>query len=67
MPRIPLINDQTGVVDNVIMAEYTDPAPPGYYLGPPGGEIGWIWNGAGYTDPNPPPPPTPMGPPDVEQ
>lgn len=56
MPHnIPLINLSTNVVDNVIVAEYTDPCPEGYKFGPPGGQIGWTWDNGKYIDPNPPP------------
>lgn len=63
MPHdIPLINLSTGRVDNVIVAEYTDPCPEGYAFGPPGGQIGWFWDNTKYVDPTPPPD---MSPPDV--
>lgn len=61
MPHnIPLINLSTGYVDNVIVADYTDPCPEGYAFGPEGGQIGWFWNNVTYVDPNAPPDPPPQ-------
>lgn len=52
--NIPLIKD--GIVENVIVANYTDKCPEGYEFGPQlDGKfgIGWIFDGEKYTDPNP--------------
>lgn len=58
--RCALINEQTSIVENLIMADpMTDPAPTGYFLleledtNP--ASIGWLWNGTELMDPSPQP------------
>lgn len=55
--------DTNGVIVNIIMAEPTDLAPMGCSLvGIDDGvfcDIGWVWDGAAFVNPNPPPPDEP--------
>lgn len=51
---IPLIKNQ--VVENIIVADYTDECPEGYTFGPQLDgifSIGWTFDGEKYIDPNP--------------
>lgn len=52
---IPVINSETNIVENVIVLNDLNDLPPeeGYFYGPEGGQIGWIWNGETYVNPNP--------------
>jgi hypothetical protein len=56
--RCALINNSTGLVENVIIADpTTDPHPEGYLLmglqDDDPVSIGWIWDGAIFVDPIP--------------
>ena len=55
MPNIPLLKNN--IVENIIVAEFTDDVPEGYGFGPDAEQvgIGWIFDGEKYVDPNPPP------------
>ena len=54
MPNLTVIRD--GVVENVIVADYTDIPPEGTYFGPidQNARIGWLFDGNKYIDPNEP-------------
>lgn len=58
MPNCAVVRTEDNVVDNKIVAEPTDLAPLNTHLvlipdGMPC-DIGWVWNGAEFVDPNPP-------------
>ena len=57
MLNVPVINATTLIVENVIVLRQLSDLPPpdGYVYGPEGGQIGWVWNGTEYVDPNPAP------------
>lgn len=60
MSNCAVVEITDNVVINKIVAEPTDTPPDGTYLVliPDGVmcDIGWIWNGSEFIDPNPPPP-----------
>lgn len=53
--RCAVVNGNN-VIENIIMAEPTDPAPHGCVLIGITDfcDIGWIWNGSTFINPNPP-------------
>lgn len=59
MSNCAVVRSSDNVVENKIVAEPTDLAPVGTYLVliPDGVmcDIGWIWNGTDFIDPNPSP------------
>ena len=57
MAVIPIINSSNVVVNIIELEPGAIWQPPGdCTIGIEGGEIGWIWDGEKYYDPNPPPP-----------
>lgn len=58
--RCAVVNDSTMVVENIIIASPEDPAPLGCFLVALAEDqpcdIGWMYDGTGFYDPNPPEP-----------
>lgn len=55
--NIPLLKNN--IIENIIVADYSDICPEGYIFGPQLDgifSIGWIFDGEKYIDPNPPEP-----------
>jgi hypothetical protein len=56
--RCAVVNDLSLIVENMIVADPTDPAPLGCFLVALADDqmcdIGWIYDGTGFYDPNPP-------------
>lgn len=63
MARIAVCQTADNVVANVIVAEITDPPYlDTYFVEVPDGvmcDIGWVWTGTEFFNPNPPPPEEP--------
>lgn len=56
--RCAVVQQSDNVAVNIIIASVSDPAPDGCFLVDVENlmcDIGWIYDGSGFYDPNPPP------------